>query len=62
MSDQPNESEENSINEEIIQEESDEDLNELTTTNIEDEEEAPENYNKTYYKILDRIKVLKHVC
>lgn len=68
MSDEQPEDEEseNSINEEIIREESDEDIAELTQTkfNFEkyDEEEVPENYNKSYYKILDQIKVLKHIC
>lgn len=55
---------ESEIDEEIIREESDEDLTELTTThmNLEQEEEAPENYNKSYYKLLDQVRVLKHVC
>lgn len=33
-----------------------------TTLNLEEEEEVPESYNKSYYKLLDKIKVLKHRC
>lgn len=29
---------------------------------LEEDEEAPENYNKTYYKLLDQLKVLRHIC
>ena len=66
MSDEQPEDEdsENSINGEIIREESDEDIAELTQTkfNFDEDEEVPQNYNKSYYKILDQIKVLKHIC
>ena len=30
--------------------------------NFDEDEEAPENYNKSYYKLLDQLKVLKHIC
>ena len=35
-----------------------------TRLNIENDldEEVPENFNKSYYKLLDQTKVLKHIC
>jgi hypothetical protein len=47
------------ISEEIIKEESDE---EGQSIDNEEEEEVPESYNKSYYKLLHKIKVLKHRC
>ncbi len=48
------------ISEEIIKEQSDQEGQSIC--NNEEEEEVPESYNKSYYKLLYKIKVLKHRC
>jgi len=48
------------ISEEIIKEEESE--SEEQTVNAEEEEEVPESYNNSYYKLLHKIKMLKHRC
>lgn len=34
----------------------------MNLDNLEEDQEVPESYNKSYYKLLDQITVLKHRC
>lgn len=54
--------------ENLINNDPDDEIKTITETDSEenressDEEEPPEGYNKSYYVLLDKIKVLKHRC